>query len=253
MTIKIAKLIHGDCLKKMLELPENSVDMILADPPYGTTACKWDAVIDLKKMWDCINFVTKKNIAIVLFCQQPFTSRLISSNYNMYKYMWYWRKNRPSGFVNAKLKPLKDIEEIVVFSNGTTANGSDKNMPYFPQGLKEVNKSWSRPKRYGDGKGVNCSRKTHKLKRTIKYENYPRQVLDYNKHNKKLLHPTQKPIPLLQYLIKTYTNENDTVLDFCFGSCSTGVACKKTNRNFIGIEKDEQYFNIGTERLQNDN
>lgn len=194
--------------------------------------------------------MVKEHGAIVLFCQQPFTSFLICSNPNMFKYMWYWRKPRPSGFTNAKLKPLKDIEEIAVFSTGTTANKSPNNMPYYPQGLKKVDKEWSRPKRYGDGKGVNPSRESHKLNRVIENEGYPRQILEYPNHNGKLLHPTQKPVALLEYLIRTYTNETETVLDNCMGSGSTGVAALTTSRKFIGIELDSTYCDIAQKRIQ---
>jgi site-specific DNA-methyltransferase (adenine-specific) len=244
-------LIQGDCLEKMKEIESGSVDMILTDPPYGTTACKWDSIIPLEPMWEQLKRIIKPNRAVVLFGQEPFSSALRMSNIGNYKYDWYWKKARPSGFVNAKLKPLKDIEVISVFSDGSTANGSKKNMLYNPQGLIEVNKKWSRPKTYGTGEGVNPTRKSHKLDRVIKFENYPRQILEYKNHNGGSVHPTQKPVDLMEYLVKTYTNENETVLDFTMGSGSTGVACKNLNRAFIGIELDETYFNIAKERINN--
>ena len=241
---------HGDCLELMKEIPSGSVDMVLTDPPYGTTQCKWDSVIPLEPMWEQIKRITKPSAVIVLFGQEPFSSLLRVSNIQMFKYDWYWRKSRPSGFVNAKLKPLKDIEIISVFSTGATANGSKNNMVYFPQGLEKVNKEWSRPKQYLDGdRGVNPTRKSHELSRVIENTGYPRQVLDFTNSNKGLVHPTQKPVALLEYLIKTYSNAEDVILDFTIGSGSTGVACVNTNRKFIGIEKDEGYFKIAEERI----
>lgn len=234
----------------MKEIPDESVDMILCDLPYGTTACKWDSVIPYEPLWLQYERVIKKHGAIVLFCQQPFTSFLICSNPSKFKYMWYWKKPRPSGFTNAKLKPLKDIEEIAVFSSGTTANKSPNNMPYYPQGLKKVDKEWSRPKRYGDGSGVNPSRESHQLNRIIEYEGYPRQILEYPNHNGKLLHPTQKPVELCEYLINTYSSAGEIVLDNCMGSGSTGVAALNTNRRFIGIELNTTYSGIATDRIQ---
>lgn len=244
-------LFHGDCLEVMQSIPDKSVDLVLTDPPYGTTACKWDSVIDLEKMWKELKRITKSNSAIVLFGQEPFSSLLRVSNLQMFKYDWYWRKSRPSGFVNAKLKPLKDIEVISVFSKGATSNGSKNNMAYFPQGLERVDQEWSRPEHYMEGdRGVNPARKSHKLSRVIENTGYPRQILDFPNSNKGLLHPTQKPVALMEYLIKTYTNESETVLDFTMGSGTTGVACINTNRKFIGIEKDEGYFKIAQDRIQ---
>jgi len=239
----------GDCLELMPQIADETIDMILCDLPYGTTACKWDTVVKLDKLWEQYKRVIKIDGAIVLFCQQPFTSALISSNYEMFKYMWYWRKSRPSGFVNAKLKPLKDIEEIAVFSKGTTANRAVNNMVYYPQGLIEVNKKWKRPQTYGTGKGVNPTRKSHQLERVIQFEGYPRQVLDFNKHNANQFHETEKPIELIEYLIKTYTNEGELILDNCAGSGTTGLGAKNLNRNYIMIEKEEKYFDIAKSRL----
>lgn len=244
-------VLHGDCLDLMKDIETGSIDMILADLPYGTTACKWDTVINLENLWLEYNRIIKGNGAIILFCQQPFTSALISSNYKMFKYLWYWRKSRPSGFVNAKLKPLKDIEEIAVFSKGTTANKSLKNMPYYPQDLVEVNKKWKRPKTYESGNGVNPTRKSNKLERVIQFEGYPRQVLDYNKHNGNQLHETEKPVELIEYLIKTYSKENQIILDNTAGSGTTGIACINTNRNYILMEKEKKYFDVINERIKN--
>lgn len=203
-------------------------------------------------MWEQLKRVIKPNGAIVLFGQEPFCSLVRVSNLKDYKYDWQWRKSRPSGFTNAKLKPLKDLETVMVFSEGKTANGSKQNMPYFPQGLEDCDIDWSRPRTYMRGdRGVNPSRKNSKLDRKITKTGYPRQVLDFPNSNRKLIHPTQKPVALMEYLIKTYTNENETVLDFTAGSFTTGVACVNLNRKFIGIEMDEHYYDIGTERVLN--
>jgi site-specific DNA-methyltransferase (adenine-specific) len=200
-----------------------------------------------------VDYCLKPNGTFITFCQQPFTSQLINSNvntgFNIFKYMMYWRKQRPSGFVNAKLKPLKDIEEIAVFSKGTTANCSKNNMIYNPQGLTKVDKQWKRPKTYGTGKGVNPTRRSHLLERTIEFEGYPRQVLDFSMHNGKQIHETQKPVDLMEYLIKTYSNEFDFVLDPCAGSASTLIACENLNRNYFGYEKDPQIFEKAQKRL----
>lgn len=245
------KLLFGDCLEMMATLPNASVDLVLTDPPYGTTACAWDSVIPLEPMWAAVRRVLKPRGAAVLFGQEPFSSLLRASNLGMFKYDWYWRKSRPSGFTNAKLKPLKDIEVISVFSEGSTANGARSNMPYFPQGLEATNKAWSRPAVYdGIDRGVSPSRKNHQLSRVIEHSGYPRQVLDYANPNKDVQHPTQKPVALMEYLIRTYTNEGETVLDFTMGSGTTGVACRNTGRQFIGIERDPHYFRVACDRIR---
>lgn len=242
---------RGDCLERMKEIPDGSVDMVLTDPPYGTTACKWDAVISFEPMWEQLKRVTKKNGAVILFGQEPFSSLLRASNLDWFKYDWYWRKSRPAGFTNAKLKPLKDVEVVSVFSEGATANGSSKNMPYFPQGLEDCDVDWKRPQRYTKGdRGVNPARKSHALSRKIEKTGYPRQVLDFANPNTDVLHPTQKPVALMEYLIKTYTNEGEVVLDFTMGSGTTGVACVNTGRNFIGIELDQEYYTIAKQRVK---
>lgn len=193
----------------------------------------------------------KTNSCIVLFGDEPFSSAMRMSNIDWYKYDWYWRKSRPSGFTNAKLKPLKDIETISVFSGGMTANGSNRNMPYYPQGLQDCDIEWSRPRHYmGGDSGINPSRESHHLNRKIEKTSYPRQILDFSNPNSGLLHPTQKPVALLEYLIKTYTLEGGVVLDNCMGSGSTGVACINTKRNFIGIEKDGTYFLKAKSRIE---
>lgn len=243
-------ILHGDCLELMKDIPTGSIDMILCDLPYGTTKCSWDVIIPFESLWKEYERIIKDRGAIVLFCQQPFTSALIVSNLDLFRYTWYWKKSRPGGFVNSNNKPLKDIEDIAVFSKGTTANGSVNKMIYIPQGIVDVNIDWKRPKTYGDGKGVNMNHKSNKTSRKILKQGYPRQVLEYSNTNKNLLHPTQKPVSLFEYLIKTYTNEGDTVLDNCAGSGTTGIACMNTNRNYILIEKEQKYYDIILDRIK---
>ena len=227
--------------------------MILCDLPYGTTSCKWDSIIPFESLWNQYMRIIKPRRSIVLFGQEPFSSLLRTSNLGWFKYDWYWKKSRPSGFVNCNLKPLKDIEIISVFSNGSTANGSQTNMLYNPQGIIEINKQWKRPKHYHSvDSGIDLTRKSHGLTKIIKNGNYPRQILEFANSNKNLLHPAQKPVGLCEYLIKTYTNEGELVLDNCAGSFTTAVACDNTNRNWICIEKEEEYCNIGLTRI-NDN
>jgi site-specific DNA-methyltransferase (adenine-specific) len=244
------ELMHGDCMELMKTIPDNSVDMILCDLPYGTTACSWDTILPLDEMWSQYKRIIKKHHAIVLFGQQPFTSVLISSNLEWYKYSWVWKKSRPGGHTNAKLKPLKTIEDISVFSTGTTANGSKHNMPYNPQGLVRIDKEWSRPNKYSRDDGMNYDRPSHNTSRIMTHTNYPRDVLEYSNSNSTVLHPTQKPVSLMEYLVLTYTNKGDIVLDNCMGSGTTGVACMNTGRRFIGIERDEKYFSIAKDRIE---
>jgi len=231
-------LMKGGCLERMKEIPDGSVDLVLCDPPYGTTACKWDSVIDLEQMWLELWRILKPNRTIALFGQEPFCSLVRCSQIEDFKYDWFWRKSRPAGFTNAKLKPLKDLETIMIFSEGATANGSLRNMQYFPQGLEDCDIDWSRPKKnYTDGDyGVSPARKNSKTSRKIEKKSYPRQVLDFPNPNHNNLHPTQKPVDLMEYMIKTYTNEGETVLDFTMGSGATIKAAKNLNRKAIGIE-----------------
>ena len=230
------------------------VDAIITDPPYGTTACKWDSVIPMPEMWERLNKLIKPNGAIVLFGSEPFSSALRMSNIKNYKYDWVWEKNNAVGFVNAKLKPMNKHEVISVFSTGKTSNGNLNNMPYFPQGLLPFNKEG----KSGNKEGKDNSYWRPSLKSSNggghvqEWTNYPTTVLKFEKVQK-AIHPTQKPVALLEYLIKTYTNEGETVLDFTMGSGSTGVACKNTNRNFIGIETGDKYFEIAKSRIAIDN
>jgi site-specific DNA-methyltransferase (adenine-specific) len=230
----------------MKSIPDESIDAIITDPPYGTTACKWDSVIPFDLMWEQLNRIIKPNGAIVLFGSEPFSSALRMSNIKNYKYDWIWKKSKPVGFLNVKKMPLKNIENICVFY---------KTLPYYsPQCVLEINKLRrnDNSKNGKNGTGIS-SHNGGKMKGLYlqKYTNYPTQLLEFNSES--VFHPTQKPVLLMEYLIKTYTNENETVLDFTMGSGSTGVACVNTNRNFIGIEKDDNYFKIATERINSKN
>ena len=237
-------LMQGDCLELMKNIPDGSVDMILTDPPYGTTQCKWDTVIPLDSMWGQLKRIIKPNGAIVLFGSEPFSSMLRCSNLKMFKYDWVWNKTKPQGFLNAKARPLVEHELIHVFSSGTCTSTS-KTMTYNPQGLINVDVLLKNTDTESMGK-----RKSRKSGSEYKQtqSGYPRSILRYA-HDQSKLHPTQKPVALLEYLIRTYTQENETVLDFTMGSGSTGVACKNTNRSFIGIELDQKYFEIAKERI----
>lgn len=240
-------LIFGDCLEKMKDIPDGSVDMILTDPPYGKTACKWDTVIPFDPMWKELNRIIKPNGAIVLFASQPFTSALVMSNLKMFRYDWIWNGFRAANFAQAPYMPLKNCENIVVFSSATIASNSTNRMQYNPQGLANINKV-CKGKKSSDHRP---SRKTQSDYIQTK-TGYPTQILEFRKDTKPV-HPTQKPVPLLEYLIKTYTNEGETVLDFTMGAGSTGVACVNTGREFIGIEKDEKYFKIAENRILSTN
>jgi len=239
VTLTDVLLYKGDCLEEMSKIPDGSVDLVLTDPPYGTTACKWDTVIPFEPMWEQLHRVIKDNGAIVLFGSEPFSSALRMSNIKRYKYDWVWDKVRPSGFQLARIMPMKRHELVSVFCCGR--------VPYIPQKEKRdkpvkgkvASKSESSPLKYSDG-----------VTRTYTDKN-PQSILEYYKGSDgAYVHPTQKPVALLEYLIKTYTNEGETVLDFTMGSGSTGVACVNTGRDFIGIELDEGYYNIAEKRIE---
>ena len=226
------ELLQGDCLELMKDIPDGSVDMILADLPYGTTRNKWDSIIPLEPLWEQYERIIKDNGAIVLTAQTPFDKVLGVSNLKMLRYEWVWQKSKPTGHLNAKKMPLKEHENILVFY---------KRLPtYNTPPLDYVGKTVSRTNRgnYGD-----MSKTTLQ-----KFTGYPRSILKISTEGK-TIHPTQKPVALFEYLIKTYTNEGDTVLDNVMGSGTTGVACKNLNRNFIGMELDEEYFKIAQSRI----
>jgi site-specific DNA-methyltransferase (adenine-specific) len=236
----------------MKEIDDGSVDAVIADPPYGTTACKWDSVIPLEPMWAQLKRVIKPNGAIVLFGSQPFTTALIASNLGEFKYSWVWEKSKGSNFTHAKNMPIKFHEDVCVFSAAPIGHASQlgaRRMSYNPQDLVRVDKKWSRPRKYETEHGL--TRDSHKLERVIEFEGYPTSILRFgNSDNRERgLHPTQKPVALMEYLIRTYTNEGETVLDNCMGSGTTGVACVKTKRDFIGIELDDGYFKIAEQRI----
>ena len=243
-------LLKGDCLEVMRAIPSGSVDAIITDPPYGTTACKWDSVIDFDLMWEQLNRIIKPNGAIVLFGSEPFSSALRMSNIKNYKYDWAWRKSKASNFPHAPNMPLKIFENILIFSNGKIGHLSqlgDKRTTYNPQGTTEGKTFIKRNPNTSELKYHRESQTNHTTGYKYKKENYPNTIIEIKSENG--LHPTQKPVALMEYLIKTYTNENETVLDFTMGSGSTGVAAKNLNRSFIGIEQDDNYFNIAKERI----
>jgi len=240
------KLYKGDCLEVMKEIPSNSIDAIITDPPYGTTACKWDSVIPFDKMWEQLNRIIKPNGAIVLFGSEPFSSALRMSNIKNYKYDWIWHKNKTTGVFTAKKQPLKNHEIVSVFYK--------KQCTYnFIKEERTLNSHTKKQQIHIDTNSVYGSSKV--ISKEVKKgdKSYPKTVKFFKcvhtLGKKKSVHPTQKPILLMEYLIRTYTNEGETVLDFTMGSGSTGVAAKNLNRNFIGIEQDEKYFKIATERI----
>lgn len=236
------QLLRGDCLHLMPTLAAGSVDMVLCDLPYGTTSCAWDAVIPFEPLWAEYRRLIRGPGAIVLMASQPFTGSLSMSNPKWLKYAWVWEKSRTGGFWDCKFRPLKAHEDILVFSAGGCSNGSKPAMPYHPQGLEPGGKEWT-------AKPVSGNSRTGSVQSGVREaSNYPRSVLRFPSEAKPV-HPTQKPVALLEYLIRTYTNPGDTVLDNTMGSGSTGVACMNTGRRFIGIERDEKYFAIAERRI----
>lgn len=233
-------LIQGDCIEVMQNLIKQGikVDAIITDLPYGTLSCKWDSVIPFDVLWKYYNRIIKDNSAIVLFGSEPFSSKLRMSNLKDYKYDLYWDKKIPSGMCNAKIQPMRQVETISVFIKGKSF--------YYPQMIKRdvpITSGGMTGSRSAGAKGL------VRLDKKVYTEKYPTTLLSFDKVRKGSLHPTQKPTDLLEYLIKTYSKEGDTVLDNCMGSGSTGVACKNLNRKFIGIEKDEKYFEIAKKRI----
>lgn len=226
-------LFCGDCLEKMKEIPDGSVDMVLCDLPYGTTACRWDVVIPFAPLWAEYRRVCKPGSAIVLTASQPFTSALVMSNPEWFRYSWVWRKSAATGHLNAKRMPMKNHEDVPVFCDGSA--------PYFPQGTvpfgKVVRKS-------GNGSCYGASGNEFLQEVT----GYPRSVLEIPTERGRL-HPTQKPVALMEYMIRTYTLPGETVLDNTMGSGTTGVACVRTGRKFIGIEMDNTYYEIASQRI----
>lgn len=239
--MKDIKLIQGDCLVEMPKLIEQGikVDMVLTDPPYGTTACKWDNVIPFEPMWDCLKGLINKNSAIALFGSEPFSSMLRCSNLKMFKYDWVWDKKLAGNGVLAKIQPLKIHEICSIFSICKTIYNPIKT------------KGTLRKKMFNGVLNTDILNTLSECKEYSNDEYYPKSIIEFSLADRRnRMHPTQKPVALLEYLIKTYTNEGDTVLDFTMGSGSTGVACVNLNRKFIGIELDDGYFNIAQDRIQ---
>ena len=235
------RLFCGDCLEKMKKIPDNYVDMVMCDPPYGTTACKWDSIIPFEPMWEQLKRIIKTNGAIVMTASQPFTTTLISSNMKMFKYCWVWEKSHPSGIALANKRVMKRHEDICVFYT--------KQPIYNPQ-------KWKGAKSHSVGNQVGVKTGSisnpNMVQATTEYPElkHPKSVLYFSNPRAKGQHPTQKPVALMEYLIKTYTNEGNIVLDFAMGSGTTGVACENLNRKFIGIELSEEYFQIAEKRIQ---
>lgn len=240
------QLFHGDCLEIMKQIPDQSIDLVLTDPPYGTTACKWDTVIPFEPMWKELKRIRKDNAAIVLFGSEPFSSHLRMSNIKEFKYDWIWEKSRPTGMATAKKMPMKKHEVVSIFGS---------KIKYFPIFEPRVDKtgrynyevnSWNT-----GASEISKIHKTDKVTRD-KILRHPTSIKLFNSVSNfpRSFHPTQKPVALLEYLIKTYTLEGETVLDFTMGSGSTGVACKNLNRKFIGIEQDEKYYQIAVGRCE---
>src|ERR1700747_31497 len=243
MNTTTRKLFNGDCLEIMKQIPDKSIDLVLTDPPYGTTACKWDTIIPFEPMWKELKRIRKDNAAIVLFGSEPFSSHLRMSNIKEFKYDWIWKKSRSTGFQMARKQPMRNHEIVSVFYS---------KQPRFYMELKDLDKPISSWRKNGKGGTLLNTVKTEKGRMQTKTGFY-KTIIDFkNEHNVgKNVHPTQKPVTLLEYLIKTYTLEGETVLDFTMGSGSTGVACKNLNLDFIGIEQDKTYFDIAERRIDN--
>lgn len=249
--MQINNIYNGDCLELMKEIQSGSIDMILCDLPYGTTACKWDTIIPFSELWTQYERIIKPNGAIVLTASQPFTSALVMSNPKMFKYEWIWEKAVGSNFAALKYQPMKEHENILVFGKGTTI--------YNP--IKEERKGSGKQRQKAGYANSKATAKTGQFiggimdatKRTNDYDElrYPSSIQYFNNRDKdRGMHPTQKPTELFEYLIKTYTNEGDLILDNCAGSCTTAIAALNTNRNYICMEKEERYYNIGLKRVK---
>jgi len=236
----IYDLRRGDCLALLRDLPDNSIDLVLTDPPYGTTACKWDTVIDLDRMWTELKRVTKPTSPIVMTACQPFTSALVMSNPKQYRHHWVWEKNKASGHLNAKRAPMRAHEDIVVFSSRQPTYRAQMSLGHRPANYA---------KRVGWSECYGAQVETEYGGATTRYPRSVQQFDIVNNDDPVKVHPTQKPVALMEYLIRTYTDEGATVLDFTMGSGTTGVACLNTGRHFVGIEKDEGYFEIARERI----
>ena len=247
--LQINSVNNGNCLELMSDIDDKSIDMILCDLPYGTTACKWDTVIPFEPLWAHYKRIIKDNGAIVLTASQPFTSALVMSNTKLYKYSWIWEKENASNFFAAKFQPLNNTEDVVIFGKGGCNNGTKNPLKYNPQGVDIVDKTVINGK--GVGGMVGAAHKTS-MKEGRSYKQtqtgYPFKTIRF-KRDGEHIHPTQKPVALFEYLIKTYTNEGELVLDNCAGSGTTAIACLKTNRNYILIEQEIKYCDIANRRI----
>jgi len=245
--LEINQIYNADCLEKMKDIPDGSVDMICTDLPYGYIESKWDNILPIDELWKQYKRLLVPNGIVALFGNEPFASTLRLSNIEWYRYDWYWLKNRFANFAQAPYMPLKIIETISIFSEGNIAPNSKLKMKYYPQGLQDCHKEIiDRP----CSKAYRPNRKPQSFTQTK--SGYPKQLLQFNKDKGENLHPTQKPVALLQYLIRTYTNEGETVLDSCCGSGTTAIAAIREKRNFICIEREEKFFNIASKRIENE-
>ena len=249
-------LMLGDCLERMKEIPDGSVDMILADPPYGTTACKWDSVIDLPLMWEQLKRIIKPNGAIVLFGAEPFTSILVLSNVSSFREKLVWVKHKPSNFACGKYMHMKYSEDVIVFVKGRLTYNpqmQERKSDRVAQMQKGMSKKWNTVRKDGEEVSMQTQYAPKEWQEYDPKLKFPSNILEIpavaSNSKEKVSHPTQKPVALMEYLIKTYTNAGETVLDFCIGSGTTGLAAKNLNRKFIGIEKDAGYFEIAKQRL----
>jgi site-specific DNA-methyltransferase (adenine-specific) len=234
-------IILGDCFDILPSIPDKSVDMILCDLPYGTTDCKWDSVLDMDKLWKEYKRIIKDKRVIVLTASQPFSSRLVSSNFEMFKYEWVWDKKIPSGMSYARFQPMRQHENILVFSKGAPV--------YYPQKIMRDKPITAGGFTKGDGINHRRTQEFKALKKTYHDKN-PTTILTFDKIRKDSLHPAQKPVPLFEYLIKTYTNEGEVVLDNCIGSGTTAIAAINTGRNFIGMENNPGYWKVADSRVK---
>ena len=245
--LELNKVYHGDCLEVMKDIPDGSIDMILADLPYGTTACKWDTIIPFEPLWEQYNRVIKDNGAIVLTASQPFTSALVMSNPKSFKHSWVWHKRNAGNILVAKYQPLKTTEDVLVFSK------KGKRVNYYPilsYGHKDRSKDKPQEKKTDLFSGIKSGQFKPGNNKPGDAR-YPKHLIEFSNASRKgVVHPTQKPVALLEYLIKTYTNKGETVLDNCMGSGTTAIACINTNRKFIGIELDPTYFEIAKKRIE---
>lgn len=240
MDIEKNKIYNMDCIEGMKFIPDKSIDMILCDLPYGTTACKWDMAIPFEPLWEQYKRIIKDNGAIVLFGSEPFSTELRHSNLKMYKYDWVWNKKKAGNIFLAKYQPMKIHENIMVFGKGTVS--------YYPIMVRR--EKLKKSKNYGTGEVMGGNRQKEETVYTYTHKN-PVTILEFsNAVQKGKVHPTQKPIALLEYLIKTYTNEGETVLDNCIGSGTTAIACMNTKRNYIGFELNKEYFDIAEKRIK---